>query len=240
MAPLSALVIDDARDTARLIEFHLQRAGFEVQVAETAADGLARAAAWLPRVVVLDVRLPDGDGFAVCAELRKKDSTTADIGVLMLTAHGLTEDRIKAFESGADDFLPKPFSLRELTLRATALARRLPGPAAPGDPSRFVRCGAIELDLRALEVRVAGARVNLRPAELRLLHVLLDRPGVVFSRKELLARVWDARGPVNRRVVDVTVHRLRSALGEHGAALETILDGGYRLRRDPTGVKTGA
>jgi two-component system phosphate regulon response regulator PhoB len=227
-----ALVIDDARDTARLVEFHLQRAGFEVQTAATGAEGLQRAAAWLPRVVMLDVRLPDIDGFEVCAPLRANAATEAS-GVLMLTAHGLAEDRIKAFQLGADDYLTKPFSIRELILRATALARRVPGPAVPGAPpvQRPTRCGEIELDPRTLEVRVSGTRVDLRPAELRLLQVFLENPGAVFSRKALLRRVWGKTGPTNQRVVDVTMHRLRSALGEHAEAIETILAGGYRLRK---------
>src|SRR5262245_22371690 len=130
MEALSALIIEDAPDTARLVDFHLRRAGFDVQVAETGAEGLERATAWLPRVVVLDVRLPDIDGFTICASLRDKESPTSSIGVLMLTAHGLIEDRIRAFERGADDFMTKPFSVRELILRVTALARRTPERAA--------------------------------------------------------------------------------------------------------------
>src|SRR5262245_16594594 len=164
MAVPTALIIEDAPDTAHLIDFHLRRAGFEVEIAATGTEGLQRAAEWLPRVVVLDVRLPDIDGFEICAALRKKGSATAAIGVLVLTAHGLTEDRIKAFERGADDFMTKPFSVRELTLRVAGLARRIPERMTGTPPPRLqaARCGAIELDPRTLEVRVSGTPVELR------------------------------------------------------------------------------
>jgi two-component system phosphate regulon response regulator PhoB len=232
--PLRALVIEDDRDTARLVSFHLQGAGFEVEVAETGAAGLERAAAWLPHVVMLDVRLPDTSGFDVCVKLRTTSAPTPAIGVLMMTAHALTEDRIKAFELGADDYVTKPFVIRELILRAGALARRMAVLGARGrvpalQPSR---CGEIEFDLRTLEVRVSGTLVELRPSELRLLQVFLEQPGEVLRRKQLLRRVWGKSVPADSRVLDVTLHRLRSALGKQAGAIETIHDGGYRLRKD--------
>src|SRR5215470_13968056 len=171
MGSLRALVIEDERDTARLVAFHLRGAGFEVEVAETGGAGLERAAARLPHIVMLDVRLPDTDGFEVCAKLRQKNAVTSAIGVLMLTAHGLAEDRIKAFELGADDYLTKPFVIRELILRATTLSRRIAVPNARvlGAAQQPSRCGVIEFDPRTVEVRVSGTRVALRLTELRLL-----------------------------------------------------------------------
>jgi DNA-binding response OmpR family regulator len=152
----------------------------------------------------------------------------------MLTAHGLPEDRVTAFERGADDYLTKPFVARELVLRADAVARRVPG--SPSRPTRVpqppLRCGVIELDLDTLEVRVRGEVVDVRPSEIRLLQVFLEHPGRTFSRKDLLARVWGIKGPANERLVDVAVHRARAALGSEGGAIETIVDGGYRLRRE--------
>jgi two-component system phosphate regulon response regulator PhoB len=229
-----ALVIEDEADTARLVGFHLRGAGFDVQVAQTGAEGLDMAAAWSPQVIVLDVRLPDTDGFEVCARLRKQPAAAGPLGVLMLTAHGLTEDRIKAFELGADDYLTKPFVVRELILRVTSLARRMAAQGAkpPEPPREPVRCGAIEFDPRTLEVRVSGTLVALRPSELRLLQVFLGRPGAVITRQELLEQVWENLVPAGSRVVDVTMHRLRTALGDHAGAIETVCDGGYRLRRD--------
>jgi len=234
MGSLRALVVEDEQDTARLVSFHLRSAGFDVEVAETGAAGLERAAAWLPHVVMLDVRLPDISGFSVCARLRECNAAAPTIGVLMLTAHALIEDRVKAFELGADDYLTKPFVIRELILRATALARRMAAPGARGrDPAvQYVRCGAIEFDPRTFEVRVSGTLVEMRPLELRLLRVFLERPGAVLRRKDLLRKVWGKTVPAESRVVDITVHRLRNALGAQGAAIETVHDGGYRLRKD--------
>jgi two-component system, OmpR family, phosphate regulon response regulator PhoB len=232
MGPPRGLVVEDDRDSARLVSFHLERAGFEVQRAETGAEAIARARAWHPQVVMLDVRLPDIDGFAVCAALRAAGAALHAPGVLMLTAQGLDEDRVKALELGADDYLVKPFLVRELILRVTALARRVGAPVAAdaATPAPILRCGAIELDPRTLAVRVAGAVVELRPAELRLLQLFLHQPGVHFSRKELLDRVWCGELSAGSRAVDITVHRLRRALGAHGAMLETIHEAGYALR----------
>src|SRR5262245_53627091 len=213
MVSLRALVIEDERDTARLVAFHLRGAGFDVEVAETGAAGLERATTWLPHVIMLDVRLPDISGFDVCSELRKQGAATAATGVLMMTAHGLTDDRVKAFELGADDYLIKPFVVRELVLRATALARRTAPPKSPA--RQILRCGAIEYDPRTLQVSVAGAVVELRASELRLLQVFLERPGEVFHRKDLLRKAWGNSVPASSRVVDITVYRLRVALGEH-------------------------
>src|SRR5262249_52487001 len=153
----------------------------------------------------------------VCARLRAKP-TTESVGVLMLTAHGLPEDRVLAFERGADDYLTKPFVARELVLRADALARRVPGTRVkPGrEPRAPIRCGVIDLALAALEVRVRGEVVGVRPSEIRLLQVFLEHPGRTFSRKELLVRVWGISGPANERLVDVAVHRARTALGAEG------------------------
>jgi two-component system phosphate regulon response regulator PhoB len=230
-SPRRVLVIEDEHDVARLLDFHLRRAGFEVEVASNGADGLARAAARPPQLVVLDVRLPDIDGFEVCARLRAKPATES-VGVLMLTAHGLPEDRVEAFERGADDYMTKPFVARELVLRAGALARRVPGTRPARTPQPPIRCGVIELDLETLEVRVRGEVVEVRPSEIRLLQLFLEHPGRTFSRKELLVRVWGISGPANERLVDVAVHRARTALGGEGGAIETIVDGGYRLRRE--------
>jgi two-component system phosphate regulon response regulator PhoB len=231
--PRRALVIEDERDVARLIDFHLRRAGFEVEVAATGTDGLARASERPPQLVVLDVRLPDIDGFEVCTRLRAQQATES-CGVLMLTAHGLPEDRVEAFERGADDYLTKPFVARELVLRADAVARRVPesAPKSPRPPQAPLRCGVIELDRETLEVRVRGEPCDVRPSEIRLLQLFLEHPGRTFSRKDLLLRVWGISTPANERLVDVAVHRARTALGDEGGAIETIVDGGYRLRRE--------
>ena len=225
-------MIEDARDIARLVDFSLRRAGFEVEVAATGAEGLECAAKRVPNLVLLDVSLPDIDGFEVCSRLRNTEGTES-IGVLMVTAHGLPEDRVRGLECGADDYMTKPFDSRELVLRATAVVRRSPGQSrSVKPPPPPIRCGVFELELKTLEVRVSGRTVDLRPTEIKLLQVLLENPGITFSRRDLLLRVWNVSGPANERVVDVTMHRLRTALGKAASAIETVLDGGYRLRRD--------
>lgn len=181
---------------------------------------------------MLDIALPDIDGFEVCKQLRSS-ARTKSIGVLMMTAHGLPEDRVRGLECGADDYLTKPFDVRELSLRAVAIARRAPGPertVKPAPPP--LALGVFELDRRTLEVKVSGQLVELRPAEIRLFQIFLENPGVTFSRRDLLLRVWNISGRANERIVDVTMHRLRTALGDAAGALETILDAGYRLRKD--------
>src|SRR5262245_61544916 len=215
-----------------MVDYQLRRAGFEVEVASTGKEGLERAAATAPALVVLDVALPDIDGFEVCKQLRSSESTKS-VGVLMMTAHGLPEDRVRGLECGADDYLTKPFDMRELSLRAVAIARRTPGPErAVKPPPPPLVCGVFELDRRTLEVRVSGKVVDLRPAEIRLFQIFLENPGTIFSRRDLLLRVWNISGRANERIVDVTMHRLRNGLGAASSALETILDAGYRLRKD--------
>lgn len=225
-------MIEDSRDTARLVDFQLRRSGFEVEVTSTGQEGLSRATAHTPALVVLDVQLPDIDGFEVLCQLRSRPETRS-VGILMMTAHGLPEDRIRGLEGGADDYVTKPFDVRELALRANAIARRVPHlerPIKPPPPP--LRCGVFEIDRRTLEVRVAGTAVDLRPAEIRLLQLFLEHPGVTFSRRELLLRVWNIAGRANERIVDVTIHRLRAGLGDAAGAIETVLEGGYRLRTD--------
>lgn len=245
-APRRVLVVDDEADVARLVAFNLRGAGFVVDEAGTCAEALARASATSPDVVVLDLMLPDGSGHDVCRALRAAPAT-ADVGVLMLTALGEADDRIAGLEAGADDYVVKPFVVREIVLRVTALASRLAerraapaGDAAPdlggggGDAAAaaLVACGPIAIDPVTHEVRVDGGAVQLRPLEFRLLHLLCAHPGRVFSRDELLAEVWGLRGDLNTRTVDVHVRRLRMNLGAGADVIETVHGFGYRARRE--------
>jgi two-component system phosphate regulon response regulator PhoB len=229
------LIIEDEPDVARLVEFNLRGAGFEVERAETAADGLAKLRAAPPDVVVLDLMLPDQSGYEVCKTLRAEPAT-ADIGVLMLTARGESEDRILGLEVGADDYVVKPFVVREVVLRVTALANRIaerrerPAQPPPGRP--MITCGEIELDPITHDVKASGQPISLRPLEYKLLHLLVSDPGRVFSREELLEQVWGMRGDINTRTVDVHVRRLRVSLGAVADVIETVHGFGYRARRD--------
>jgi two-component system phosphate regulon response regulator PhoB len=227
------VIIEDERDVARLLEFNLQQAGFDVHVAGTGGEGLAAIRAKLPDVVVLDLMLPDTSGYDVCREVRS-DIKLSDVGVLMLTAKGEAEDRILGLEVGADDYVVKPFVVREVVLRVTALANRI---AERRDrPSQStgasLKVGTIELDPVTHDVRIGGAPTQLRPLEYKLLQLLVSEPGRVFTREELLEQVWEMRGDINTRTVDVHVRRLRVSLGPAADVIETVHGFGYRARRD--------
>ena len=228
------VIIEDERDVARLLEFNLRGAGFEVASAATGAAGIAAVLRDKPDVVVLDLMLPDQSGYEVCKQLRA-DATVGDVGVLMLTAKGEAEDRILGLEVGADDYVVKPFVVREVVLRVTALANRLAErrvrPAA-GDPSDVLKVGPIELDPVTHEVTISGVLTQLRPLEYKLLQLLVSDPGRVFSREELLEQVWEMRGDINTRTVDVHVRRLRVSLGSAAEVIETVHGFGYRAKRD--------
>ena len=228
------VIVEDERDVARLLEFNLRGAGFEVTVGGTAAEGLAAIATTKPDVVLLDLMLPDQSGYDVCKTLRASAETT-DIGVIMLTAKGEPEDRILGLEVGADDYVVKPFVVREVVLRVTALANRLAerrARPASSDASGVLKVGPIELDPVTHDVRINGVPTQLRPLEYKLLQLLVSEPGRVFAREELLEQVWDMRGDINTRTVDVHVRRLRVSLGPAADVVETVHGFGYRARRD--------
>jgi two-component system phosphate regulon response regulator PhoB len=230
------LVVDDEPDVAALVAFNLRAHGFEVREVGRAGDALAAARADGPDVIVLDRMLPDRPGDEVCRQLRA-DPATADVGVLMLTARGDRDDRIAGLEAGADDYVAKPFAVREVVLRVSALAGRIAERRDRGrEPSpghERLRCGPIELDPRTHEVRIAGAPAQLRPLEYKLLATLVAEPGRVFSREALLEEVWGMRGDINTRTVDVHVRRLRISLGAGADVVETVHGFGYRARQDP-------
>jgi two-component system phosphate regulon response regulator PhoB len=230
------LIVEDEPDVARLLAFNLESAGFAVQIAATVTAALAKARERRPEVVVLDLMLPDGSGFDVCRALRA-DPATADVGVLMLTARGDAEDRIVGLEAGADDYVVKPFVVREVVLRVTALASRIGElravgvVGAPAPAPSVIRCGELAIDVANHQVSASGQEVQLRPLEFKLLALLVAHPGRVFSREELLAEVWGLRGDLNTRTVDVHVRRLRMNLGAAADAIETVHGFGYRARR---------
>jgi len=228
------VIIEDERDVARLLEFNLRGAGFTVVSAATGAAGLDEVRRAKPDVVVLDLMLPDQSGYEVCKQIRA-DASVGDAGVLMLTAKGEAEDRILGLEVGADDYVVKPFVVREVVLRVTALANRLAErrarPAA-SEPGGTLKVGPIELDPITHDVRIDGAPAQLRPLEYKLLQLLVSDPGRVFSREELLEQVWEMRGDINTRTVDVHVRRLRVSLGPAADVIETVHGFGYRAKRD--------
>jgi two-component system, OmpR family, phosphate regulon response regulator PhoB len=226
------LIIDDESDLCRLLSFNLSEVGFQAESAGTAAGGLERAASLQPAVIVLDLMLPDLPGTEVCRRLRA-DPDLADVGILMLTARGDEYDRVVGFELGADDYVVKPFSVREVVLRVRALARRSSERRSANtraDIGRRLHWRGLEIDPVRHRVFLDSIEVSLRPLEYKLLAVLLENPGRVFSRKELLEEVWGAVGDVNTRTVDTHVRRLRERLGAYEEAIETVHGFGYRLR----------
>ncbi len=229
------LVVDDEEDLRRLLQFHLEQAGYQVTTASTAAEALLAVGSHRPSTVVLDVMLPDLSGVEVCKKLRS-DKTFSDTGILMLTALGDDEDRVGGLLAGADDYVVKPFNVREVVLRIGALCRRMGEhkEAAQASPSESVlRWRDLRIDPRTHDTFVGDTRLSLRPLEFKLLVTLLSEPGRVFSRSELLSNVWEIGGEGgNPRTVDVHVRRLRQNLGGAADVVETVPGFGYRARRD--------
>lgn len=219
------LLVEDEVDLARTIAYALRKEGYVVTVAGTGREALQRAAE-PPAfdLVVLDLMLPDLSGTEVCRQLRA-DPHNRDVLVLMLTARGEEIDRVVGFEVGADDYVVKPFSLRELSWRLKALLRRTPGAPETG-PLAF---GKLRLDPAAHSCWVDEARVPLTAIEIKLLSRLLSRRGLVQTRAQLLDAVWGEASDVHERTVDANVKRLREKLGEMGDFIETLRGVGYRF-----------
>jgi two-component system, OmpR family, phosphate regulon response regulator PhoB len=220
------LVVDDEADVARLLAFNLGEAGFEVETAASGEAALAAVARERPAVVVLDLMLPDLSGFEVCRRLRQEVGH-GEVGVLMLTARGDEYDRIVGLEVGADDYVVKPFSVREVVLRVGALAKRV-GERVAEPSGKTLRLRDLEVDPTRHEVRLGGDELSLRPLEYKLLVTLLAEPGRVWSRAELLEEVWGLKEETNTRTVDVHVKRLRTGLGRAADLIETVHGFGYR------------
>ena len=221
------LIVDDERDLRTLVDFNLRQAGWATAHASTGAEALARARSLRPQVIVLDLNLPDVSGMDVCRLLRA-DAATQAVPILMLTARGGEEDRVQGLELGADDYLPKPFNMRELVLRVDSVARRRGAAVEPA--RRRLAVGDIELDLDAHLGFVGGAELPLTLQEFRLLAYLIQGRGRVRTRDELLVEVWNTSPELETRTVDTHVKRLRDKLGAAGEVIETVRGVGYRVR----------
>jgi two-component system phosphate regulon response regulator PhoB len=222
----SVLVVDDERDLLSLLDFNLRAAGFETLVATSAEQALSQLRRRVPDLVLLDLMLPDLPGTEVCRQI-KSDPRTRHVPVMMLTAKGDEVDRVVGFELGADDYVTKPFSVRELVLRIRAVLRRAAGARPAERPP--ARVGPIEVDLEAHRVHVDGAEIQLTPLEFKLLTTLMGRLGRVQSREQLLEDVWEMSSELETRTVDTHVKRLREKLGSGRDLLETVRGIGYRL-----------
>ncbi len=222
----SVLLVDDERDLLSLLDFNLRAAGFETLLATTGDQALGHLRRRIPDLVLLDVMLPDVSGTEVCRQI-KSDPRTKHVPVVMLTARGEEVDRVVGFEIGADDYVTKPFSVRELVLRLKAVLRRA-GPSRSNErPPESV--GPIRVDVDAHRCFVDGAEILLTPLEFKLLTTLMARLGRVQSREQLLEDVWEMSSEVETRTVDTHVKRLREKLGSGRDLLETVRGIGYRL-----------
>ncbi|MBZ5497114.1 MAG: response regulator [Acidobacteriia bacterium] len=232
MPKRTILAIDDEKDLIELVRYNLEKEGFQVKGALDGETGLAMALQELPDVVLVDLMLPGIDGLEVCRRLRS-DSRTAGIPLIMLTAKSGESDRIVGLELGADDYVTKPFSPRELTARVRALLRRAAGRTEP--PAQLRREGLL-IDLDRREVTCGDEALVLTATEFRLLHFLAAHPGRVFSRGELIDNVLGRDVEVLDRTVDVHVMALRKKMGDLGDLIETVRGFGYRFRPDEESI----
>jgi len=219
------LLIEDDPDVLDLVRYNLNKAGFSVSVARDGLGGLKAALTAPPDLIVLDLMLPEMRGEDVCREL-KSDPATALVPVIMLTAKAQADDRIAGLELGADDYVTKPFSPRELILRIEGLLRRLRS-AGSGDK---LRSGPFELDRGTFEIRLDGEKLDLTAIEFKLLAMMMEKCGETLMREMLLRDVWGYRSVVDSRTVDTHMRRLRGKLGDHAGCIETVRGEGYVFR----------
>ncbi|MXW66049.1 MAG: response regulator transcription factor [Gemmatimonadales bacterium] len=227
MPDAQILVVDDEPDILSVLVYHLSREGYRVTTAVNGQGALTSAEAEQPDLIILDLMLPGMDGYEVLQRLRGAESTSS-MPVILLTARREEDERVRGFEVGADDYITKPFSARELTLRVEALLRR--SKAEPVSTSRRVTVGPVVLDREAHRVFSEGVEVDLTRLEYRLLEVMLERRGRVQTRRQLLQAVWDTNAAIETRTVDMHVARLRTKLGNAASLLETVRGIGYRFR----------
>jgi len=226
-APLKQkiLIVDDEPEAVELVEFNLRQAGFDTTTAADGEEALKKAKAQLPALVVLDLMLPEIDGLEVCKLLRR-DSSTSKIPILMLTAKAAEIDRVLGLELGADDYVTKPFSPRELILRVKKILQR--GESA-GDKRETMRFGDLLIDIPKHRAAWKTKSFDLTATEFKLLTVLAERAGRVQSRDALLRDVWEYDAAIDTRTVDTHMRRLREKLGPAAKHLDTVRGVGYRF-----------
>lgn len=221
------LIVEDEEDLAGLLTYNLVAAGHTVEAVSHGASALARLKARPPDLLLLDLMLPDISGIEV-ARIVRADPALRGLRLLMVTAKAEESDRIRGFELGADDYISKPFSVKELLLRVEAVLRRSDKMAAPG-ASATLALGPICLDPDRHEVTVDRQKVTLTALEFRLLQNFLQRPGRIQTRETLLSDVWGIDAEVTTRTVDTHIKRLREKLGDAGEAIETVRGIGYKM-----------
>ena len=226
MATGRILLVEDEPDIAEILQYNLEKEGFAVEVESRGDAALERIRAAVPDLLILDLMLPGLDGLEL-ARLLQRDRRTASLPLIMLTARGDEVDRIVGLELGADDYVSKPFSPREVVLRVKAVLRRASHEPPPGDE---LRIGSLHLDVAGHLLWIDGRGVDLTATEFRLLRLLMERAGRVQTRGQLLSDVWGYAEDVDSRTVDTHVRRLRRKLGPEADRIETVIGVGYRLR----------
>lgn len=221
-------LVEDDDSIRELVLYTLHTTGFEAEGFQNAAGFWQALEKELPQLVLLDIMLPDEDGLHILKRLRA-GAETADLPVMMLTAKSSEYDRVVGLDSGADDYLPKPFGMMELVSRVRALLRRASKPAAE---DKLFTAGSLAVDVKRRAVTVDGEPVILTYKEFELLCYLLENRGVVLSRDQILTKIWDYNYSGETRTVDVHIRTLRQKLGDAGALIETVRGVGYRLAQD--------
>ena len=218
------LIVEDEKDLLTTLEYNFQKEGYKTTGVTSGKEAIEAVHNKKPDLLILDLMLPDISGLDVCKEIRNK-SNNEDIFILMLTAKGEEVDRIVGFELGADDYLVKPFSLRELSLRVSSLLKR----SRPHLSNEKVSIGELEIDIAAHRILLNNTEISLTKKEFELIMHLVQRNGRVQTREHLLSQIWGYTSDVTTRTVDTHIKRLRSKLGSFGKNIETVRSVGYRF-----------
>jgi two-component system, OmpR family, alkaline phosphatase synthesis response regulator PhoP len=218
------LVVDDEPNIQELVRLYLEKDGYRVELAATGEEAIRKLETAKPSLVVLDIMLPNMDGFEVCRQIRKR----SEVPVLMLTARKEDIDKILGLELGADDYLTKPFNPRELVARVKAVLRRF---AAGQKPGKLIEIGNVQIDAARREVRVAGNAVRMRTKEFELLSALAQNAGIVLTRERLLEMIWETDYYGETRTVDIHINHVRDRIKDSDVAIATIRGVGYKLVR---------
>ena len=229
--PKKILVVDDEPDVTDLLAYTLKAKGFAVEAVNNPNASIGLARSLVPDLVILDVMMPELNGIQICRMLRA-DPKLKRVPVIFLTAKAEESDRIQGLESGADDYICKPFSTKELVLRVQSILRRTS--EGPATPAQMLQAGEIVLDVERHAITVHGKPVELTATEFKLLHLLMERRGRVQTREHLLLNVWNYETEIETRTVDTHVRRLREKLGSEADWIETIRGVGYRMAESRT------
>ena len=224
--PKRILVVDDEPDVTELVSYRLRKEGYEVEVINNPLLIMVKASEFRPDLFILDIMMPELDGIKICRMIRA-DKNMSSVPVIFLTACGSTDDRIKGLETGADDYISKPFDVKELVLRVGLLLKRIATGKAP--EGQLLTAGAVQLDQERHLVTVHSESVDLTATEFKLLNLLMERKGRVQSRDMLLINVWNYDTDTETRTIDTHVRRLREKLGDQAAIIETVRGVGYRV-----------